>query len=274
MKWSVKYGVPSKADAKRIVAAVLWKATGETGSLVQNLRTHGGLALFQHFFVQWPGDYRAMFPSREWTLGPAPGRRNFDAGSTGFLTHYLPRQGKDPAGTQHGLAIRHADPLCEYQRARAAQQHGFALQPGVKQRRRQVIRIQADGSEEPCHPGQIEATNAERQVRKSRQHAAMRHVLAVAMALFDPKPKGQRPVIPPDHDGADGFQKRPSGRARHEAFRHGKGDRLIQGRATFRRDAGGDPIPEALPGKRPAPFALALPRFAPKRRHMRSHHCP
>jgi hypothetical protein len=48
MKWSVKYGVPGKADAKRIVAAVLWKATGETGSFVQIRRTHGALALFQY----------------------------------------------------------------------------------------------------------------------------------------------------------------------------------------------------------------------------------
>ena len=43
MKWSVICGAPSKADATRIVAAVLWKATGETGSFVQIRRTHGGL---------------------------------------------------------------------------------------------------------------------------------------------------------------------------------------------------------------------------------------
>ena len=184
MKWSVICGATSKADATRIVAAVLSKATGETGS----------------------------------------------------LTHNLPRQGKNPACTQNGLAIRHADPLRENQRAGAAQQYRFTLQPGAKQRRRQIVRIQADGGEEPRHPSQIEAANPERQVGKSRQHAAMGHVLAVAVALINAQPKGKRPVISPDHDGADGFQKRPASRARHEAFRNGQGDRLIQGRATFALD--------------------------------------
>ena len=222
MKWSVICGATSKADATRIVAAVLSKATGETGS----------------------------------------------------LTHNLPRQGKNPACTQNGLAIRHADPLREYQRARAAQQHGFALQPGAKQRRRQVIRIQADGGEEPCHPGQIEATNPERQVRKSRQHAAMGHVLAIAVALFNAKPEGKRPVIAPDHDGADGFQKRPSGGARHEAFRNGGCNKIIQGRATFGLNGAGSSIPEARPGKRQPAFALAFPQYALKSRPMRSDDSP
>jgi len=174
-----------------------------------------------------------MFLSQDWTLGWAPGRTNFDAGSTGSLTHYLPRQGEDPACTQNGLAIRHADPLREYQRARAAQQHGFTLQPGTEQGLRQVIRIQADGGEETRHPGQIEATNPKRQIGKSRQHAAMGHVLAVAVALFNTEPESKRPVISADHDGADGFQKRASGGARHEAFRNGGGGSVIQGRATF-----------------------------------------
>jgi invasion protein IalB len=48
MKWSVICGAPSKADATRIVVAVLSKATGETGSFVPIRRTHGGLALFQY----------------------------------------------------------------------------------------------------------------------------------------------------------------------------------------------------------------------------------
>ena len=186
------------------------------------------------FFVQRRGNYRAVFLSRDWKLGLAPGRTNFDAGSTGSLTHYLPRQGKNPACTQNGLAIRHADPLREYQRTRAAQQHGFTLQPGTKQGRRKVIRIQAYGGEETRHPGQIEATNPERQIGKSRQHATMGHVLAVAVALFNTEPEGKRPVISADHDGADGFQKRASGGAGHEAFRDGGGGRVIQGRATFR----------------------------------------
>jgi hypothetical protein len=33
----------------------------------------------------------------------------------------------------------------------------------------------------------------------------MGHVLAVAVALFNAEPKGKRPVISADHDGADGF---------------------------------------------------------------------
>jgi hypothetical protein len=45
MKWPVKCGVPGKADAKRIEVAVLSKATGKAGSLVQNLPTDGGPAL-------------------------------------------------------------------------------------------------------------------------------------------------------------------------------------------------------------------------------------
>jgi hypothetical protein len=61
----------------------------------------------------------------------------------------------------------------------------------------------------------------------------MGHVLAVAVALFNAEPKGKRPVISADHDGADGFQKRPSGGAGHEAFRDGGGGRVIQGRVTF-----------------------------------------
>ena len=178
MKWSVICGAPSKADATRIVAAVLSKATGETGS----------------------------------------------------LTHNLPRQGKNPACTQNGLAIRHADPLRENQRAGAAQQYRFTLQPGAKQRRRQIVRIQADGGEEPRHPSQIEAANPERQVGKSRQHAAVGHVLTIAMPLFNAQPEGKRPVISADHDGAYGFQKRASGGARHEAFRNGGGNKVIQGR--------------------------------------------
>jgi hypothetical protein len=54
MKWSVICGADSKADATRIVAAVSTKGAGETGSLVQNRRTPGGLALIQHLrSVAW-----------------------------------------------------------------------------------------------------------------------------------------------------------------------------------------------------------------------------
>jgi hypothetical protein len=61
----------------------------------------------------------------------------------------------------------------------------------------------------------------------------MGHVLTIAMPLFNAQPKGERPVIAPDHDGADGFQKRASGGAGHEAFRNGGGNKVIQGWATF-----------------------------------------
>jgi hypothetical protein len=50
------------------------------------------------------------------------------------------------------------------------------------------------------------------------------------MPLFNAKPEGKRPVIAADHDGADGFQKRASGRARHEAFGDGGGNKVIQDR--------------------------------------------
>jgi hypothetical protein len=67
----------------------------------------------------------------------------------------------------------------------------------------------------------------------------MGHVLAVAMALFDPEAKGQRAQIAPDHDGADGVQKGAAGGARDEAFRGSGGDKLIQGEATFRLGGAG-----------------------------------
>lgn len=166
--------------------------------------------------------------------------------AAGGLRRSLPRQGEYATRAQDRLAIGGADPLGKHERPGAAQQHGLTLQPGAKHGWRQIIRIQADGGEEPRHAGQVEAANAKCEVGEGRQHAAMGHVLAVAMALFNAQPKGERPVIPPDHDGADGFQKRPPGRARHEAFRDGGQGRLIQGRATFRHDRGrGDPIPEA-----------------------------
>ena len=226
MKWPVKCGADSKADC----GGGRYKGSRQNCGVSTDSPHSWRPSTLVAFFVQWLGDYRAIVLSRDWTLGLAPGRANFVAGSTGSLTHYLPRQGEDPACTQHGLAIRHADPLREYQRARAAQQHGFTLQPGTKQGRRQVIRIQADGGEETRHPSQVEAANPERQVGKSRQHAAMGHVLAVAVALFNAQPEGKRPVISADHDGADGFQKRPAGGARHEAFGDGGGNKVIQDR--------------------------------------------
>jgi hypothetical protein len=61
----------------------------------------------------------------------------------------------------------------------------------------------------------------------------MSHVLAVAMAFFDAQTEGKRPVIPADHDGADGFQKGAAGGARDEALGNDGGGRLIQGEATF-----------------------------------------
>jgi hypothetical protein len=98
----------------------------------------------------------------------------------------------------------------------------------------------------------------------------MGHVLAVAVALFNAKPEGKRPVISADHDGADGFQKRASGGARHEAFRNGGGNKVIQGRATFGLNRGGKLYTGSPPREMPGAPALALPRFIPKPGAMRS----